>query len=480
MSEIKPGDVVLGKYRVERVLGQGAMGCVLAVMNVDLEQRFAIKLMKASRAPAEAHARFVREAKITAKLRSEHAVKVLDVGTTEGGEPYMLMEHLEGRDLADELRARGPLPVGEAVEHILQACEALAEAHAAGVVHRDIKPANLFLARGAAGRVVLKVLDFGVSKLAGDGALTGDLAALGSPLYMSPEQMNASKDVDARCDVWALGVTLFELLVGRTPFHADTIHVVVAQVGLKDPPPLAPLRPDLPAGLEAVIRACLEKTPERRMASVAALAAALAPFGPERAKRHAEQAAAVLGEQVAPARPTVELPPAESATRAGVLTAPLPPAALTATTGGRAALAQATLSTSALTPPKRRRGVFAAAAAALAAGGALAAALVGGRGRAVGPSLGAGTIPEPPASSPAQPRIEAPRAELPEAGASSEAAMDAGAPAATATASARAAEAAPPKNMPAVPKGAPKPEPRAPAETTKPAPVKPPGTTYNL
>jgi serine/threonine-protein kinase len=466
---IKPGDLVLSKYRVDRVLGEGAMGVVLAVTNVDLEQRFAVKIMRPSKAAAESHQRFVREARIAARLRSEYAVKVVDVGTTETGEPYMLMEHLDGHDLAAELRARGRLVIADAVGYVLEACEALAEAHAAGIVHRDIKPANLFLARGPGGRVVLKVLDFGISKLADDVDLTGDLAVLGSPLYMSPEQMRSSKTVDARCDVWALGVTLYELLAGKTPFHADKVQAVCARVALEEPPPLGPARPDLPAGLEAVIMACLQKDPARRWPNMAALAAALVPYGGERARWHAEAAAALLGEQVAPARPTDVLPPQPSAAGTSARTTPLLPA-LTGTTGA-AAMAQATL---APVPAKRRRGL-AAALAAVAAGGALAAGLLGGRGRSTAPEHGAATVPPPPASSPALPPAAPPPAVVADAGPPLE--PDAGAPAKTTTTT---APVAPDKSKPAAPKLEPKPKPEPPAEPPKPPPVKPPGTTYSL
>jgi serine/threonine-protein kinase len=269
-----PGDVVMGKFRVDRVLGSGSMGVVLEVTNLDLGQRFAIKLMHEGKTTADQRERFLREARTASKLRSQHAVRVLDVGTFEAA-PYMLMEHLDGRDLAAELVAGGPMPVIDAVEYVLQTCEAIAEAHAANVVHRDIKPANLFLVRGPGGMPCVKVLDFGISKVADSVALTGDAMALGSPLYMSPEQMRSSRDVDARSDIWALGVTLYELVAGRTPFHGEQIQEVCTRVALDDPPSLAALRPDLPAGLEAVIRSCLQKDRERRWSNVARLAEAL-------------------------------------------------------------------------------------------------------------------------------------------------------------------------------------------------------------
>jgi serine/threonine-protein kinase len=206
------------------------------------------------------------------------------------------MEFLDGSDLDAVLAARGRLPFVEAVHFVLQVCEALAEAHKAGIVHRDLKPANLFLAKFADGSPCVKVLDFGVSKLTDGGvALTQDTAALGSPLYMSPEQMQASKDVDARSDVWALGVVLYQLVADKTPFHGDGIQQVVARVFQGEPTPLAVFRTDAPPGFEAVLLRCFAKDRDRRFQDVAELAAALVPFGPPRAAMYAERAAAILG-----------------------------------------------------------------------------------------------------------------------------------------------------------------------------------------
>src|SRR5579859_1664764 len=200
---VKEGDLLAGKYRVERVLGVGGMGIVVAARHEQLEQRVAIKFVRDEALDnKEAVERFLREARAAVRLKSEHAAKVLDVGTLESGAPYMVMEFLEGSDLAAVLVERGPLPVEEAAEYVLQACEAVAEAHAAGIVHRDLKPQNLFLARTVGGAPRVKVLDFGVSKtLHGNpttgGGLTQTRLMLGSPLYMSPEQMRSSRDVDA-------------------------------------------------------------------------------------------------------------------------------------------------------------------------------------------------------------------------------------------------------------------------------------------
>jgi len=305
---IAPGQILAGKYAIERVLGQGTMGLVLGARHIALQQPVAIKIMLAGRkVTADHEARFLREARIAAMLKSEHAAKVLDMGTHESGAPYIVMEFLDGQDLAAVLEERGPLQVGDAVAYILQACEAIAEAHALGIVHRDIKPANLFLTKSMDGDCV-KVVDFGVAKqMDSDLGLTGTGAALGSPLYMSPEQMNGSRDVDARADIWALGVTLYELLAQTTPFHADTVMALMTHVLLEPPRPLEQFRPDAPPGLAAVIVQALEKDRQRRFPSVAQFAAALAPYAGASSAQHVERAAKVQHVDVAPSRPTIEL-----------------------------------------------------------------------------------------------------------------------------------------------------------------------------
>jgi serine/threonine-protein kinase len=311
-SLLIPGTMLLGKFRVERVLGRGAMGVVVAATNVALGQRVALKFMLPGKGPTpERDARFLREARIAARLTSQHVAKVLDVGTMEATNlPYLVMEHLDGQDLDAVLEERGPLPIAEAVSYILQVCEAVAEAHKAGIVHRDLKPANLFLVKLADGSPCVKVLDFGVSKLTEPGAaLTMEAAVLGSPLYMSPEQMQASKDVDARSDIWALGIVLYQLVVNLTPFHGDVIQQVCARVFHGEPTPLSTFRADVPAGFEAVLLHCFEKDRERRWPNVAEFAAALVPFGPARSVVHAERAAAILGVTADVPRLTELLPP---------------------------------------------------------------------------------------------------------------------------------------------------------------------------
>ena len=306
---VEPGQILAGKYRIDRVLGAGGMGMVLAATHLVLGSRVAIKVMLGGgkRGP-EHEARFMREARVASMLRSEHAGKVLDVGTTEQGATYIVMEYLDGRDLGALLQARGPLPVDEAVSFVLQACEAIAEAHGLGIVHRDIKPANLFLTTGVSGAPCVKVVDFGIAKQSDETqALTQTGAALGSPLYMSPEQMRGSRDVDARSDIWALGVTLYQLLAGTTPFHADTLMAVVSIVQLEPPTPLAEYRADVTPSLAAVIHQCFEKDPARRWQSVSAFAAALAPHGSAVSAGYAARIASVQQVDVAPSRPTTEL-----------------------------------------------------------------------------------------------------------------------------------------------------------------------------
>jgi len=273
------GSVLAGKYRIERVLGAGAMGVVVAALHLSLERRVAVKfLLPTAVKNPEAVARFTREGRAAAKIQSEHVAKVLDVGEVEGGSPYIVMEYLEGCDLATVLEQHGPMPVGEAVDAVLQACEALAEAHALGIVHRDLKPANLFRTHRADGSPITKVLDFGLSKAhrPGELALTRSAATMGSPRYMSPEQIRSARDVDARSDIWALGVILYELLAGQAPFRGEGPTELAAKIIEDQPRSLREPRPDVAESLESVIFRCLAKSPAERWGDVAALARALA------------------------------------------------------------------------------------------------------------------------------------------------------------------------------------------------------------
>jgi serine/threonine protein kinase len=282
---IAPGDLLGEKYRIESVLGRGGMGVVFAAVHVRLEQRVAIKfLLEEAGAHPEMRERFAREARAASKIRSEHVARVLDVGVMGSGVPYTVMEYLEGEDLARTLRRRGALPVTEAVGYLLQACEALAEAHVAGIVHRDLKPANVFLARRADGSVSVKLLDFGISKVvvegADGGAITHGATILGSPRYMPPEQIRSTRDVDARGDLWSLGATLFELVAGQPAFQADTLPELCVRILEEPAPELEHLVPQAPPGLSGVLHRCLAKERTARYATVAELAAALGPFGP--------------------------------------------------------------------------------------------------------------------------------------------------------------------------------------------------------
>jgi eukaryotic-like serine/threonine-protein kinase len=283
--------LLANKYRVERVLGRGGMGVVVAAHHVQLNEKVAIKfLLPEALAKPETVERFMREARAAVRIKSEHVARVSDVGVLEDGEPYMVMECLEGIDLAAWLRQRGVLPVEQAVEFLLQACEAIAEAHALGIVHRDLKPSNLFVVRRADGLWSVKVLDFGISKSIPSGAsgadprLTHTAAVIGSPLYMPPEQMEASSAVDARADIWALGVVLFELITGQAPFAGETIPEICMKIAVAAPRSMRSLRPEAPQALEFIIKRCLEKDPARRYKDVAELAHALLAFGPQRAR----------------------------------------------------------------------------------------------------------------------------------------------------------------------------------------------------
>jgi serine/threonine protein kinase len=298
IAPVREGEILDAKYRVERVLGVGGMGVVVAATHVQLHTRVALKfLLPAALGNAQIVERFAREARAAVQIQSEHVARVTDVGTLPTGSPYMVMEYLEGGDLADVVAKAGPMPVTQAVGYVLQACEAIAEAHSLGIVHRDLKPANLFLARRTGRDSVVKVLDFGISKTndSGPSGLTQTSAMMGSPYYMAPEQMMSSKDVDARADIWALGIILYELLAGTPPFVAETMPEIVYMVTQRDPPALAEKRPDVPPGLADVVVRCLFRDPAQRYANVAKLAAALASFGPPRSEISVERISRVLG-----------------------------------------------------------------------------------------------------------------------------------------------------------------------------------------
>ena len=287
MTEAPPvqvGDVIAGKYRIDELIEEGGMAFIARATHLGLRKRVAIKLLhpKVLETPAVL-ARFRREARALAMLRSEHVVRVLDVDELPNHIPYMVLEFLEGEDLGRLLESRGTLPVAEAVSYMLQACDAIIEAHTQGIVHRDIKPANLFLARTQQGGQRIKVIDFGAARTKfaitsdPEPSLTRTGLSLGTPGYMAPEQLRGEK-VDKRVDVWALGVSLYELLAGFPPFMGMDQASMVTQVLRTAPAPLSSLRDDIPVELDAVIRRCLAKVREQRMASVEALAEAIEPF----------------------------------------------------------------------------------------------------------------------------------------------------------------------------------------------------------
>jgi serine/threonine-protein kinase len=280
---LRPGEELAGKYRVDRVIGSGAMGVVLLAWHMELEQSVAIKFLYPEFAADDNGAeRFRREARAAARIKNEHVARVLDVGTLKAqGVPYIVMEYLHGRDLARELSERGALPVGEAVRYVLEACEAVAEAHAHGIVHRDLKPANLFLAERSNGERMIKVLDFGISKVTSSSpermGITDTAVLMGSPAYMSPEQLESSRSVDGRSDIWSLGVIAYELVMGALPFSGDSVPQLVRAVIAGTRKPLTE-RDALLVELEAIVGRCLRQDRADRFQNIAELRDALARF----------------------------------------------------------------------------------------------------------------------------------------------------------------------------------------------------------
>ncbi len=297
-SVVAAGTILAGKYRVERLLGQGGMGVVVQAQHIQLDERVALKFLTAEWAThPEAAERFLREARAAVRIKNEHVARVSDVGTLDTGSPYMVMEYLEGRDLGQILEKSGPMQLLDAVDYLVQGCEAIAEAHGMGIVHRDLKPANLFLTKHPDGSPLVKVLDFGISKQTGGAVdnLTRTTATMGSALYMSPEQMQQSRNVDHRTDVYALGVTLYELLAGKQPYYAETLPQLCAEILTGTPTPLRDLRPDIPSDFAFVLEKAYARDRNIRYQSIAEYVFALAPYAPERSQGSIDRVARLSG-----------------------------------------------------------------------------------------------------------------------------------------------------------------------------------------
>jgi eukaryotic-like serine/threonine-protein kinase len=353
-----PGQVLVGKYVVEHVVGAGAMAIVVSALHKQLDTRVAIKFLRPEMlSKSDLVSRFRREGRAAAKIRSKHVARVFDVGELEDGTPFIVMEYLEGHNLAQVLEERGPMPVGETIGYALQVCEALAGAHALGIVHRDIKPANIFLHSDGEADCV-KLLDFGISKAVpgaggNDLSLTQTVSLMGSPLYMSPEQLRETRIADARSDIWALGVVVYELLTGEVAFNAESITKLTATILEGSPKPICAFRPDVPAELESVIHRCLAKDMALRYQAVTDLARDLMPFASDDARGAAERSPLLRS-------PTGVPLPAGGAP----LRSPLPPASGQVSKGGGVVVATSyesasrislspTLPSSAATTPAR-------------------------------------------------------------------------------------------------------------------------------
>ncbi len=300
LKKVPVGKVLADKYRVERILGWGGMGVVAAARHVQLREAVAVKFLL--KTDPIAQARFLREARAAARIRSEHVARVFDIGQLDDGTQYLVMEFLEGCDLDEIVKQDGPLPVDKAIEYTLQACAAMAAAHARGIIHRDLKPANLFLAHRDDGTRVVKVIDFGISKLipeAGDrgdeesSKLTASTVVMGSPCYMAPEQMQSARDVDVRADVWGLGATLHFMLTGKAPFTGQSLWDIFQGI-VEGVTPLSELRLDVPEALDRIVARCLDKLPEGRFGSVAIFATALEPFAPIGVRPYVERISRIL------------------------------------------------------------------------------------------------------------------------------------------------------------------------------------------
>jgi eukaryotic-like serine/threonine-protein kinase len=302
-DRFQPGTVVDDKFRIDARIGEGGMGVVYRAWDLVLERWVAIKVPRPEHAyDPDAAVQFAKEARAMARLRGSHVGRVLEVGYTDARCPFVVLEYLQGHTLRAELEAHGPLEVSQAVDFVLQACEAVAEAHAADIVHCDLKPENLVLALAPDGTRVIKVIDFGISRRT-DACLNTESVseAAGSPRYMAPEQLVCPERVDERADIWSLGVVLFELLTGSHPFDNESLAAMRVNLLTEDPPSLCAIRAHLSPELDGVVRRCLSKHVDDRFASMAELADALSPFAEGSCAQSVRRVRRILGESSRPA-----------------------------------------------------------------------------------------------------------------------------------------------------------------------------------
>jgi len=288
----KAGDLVAGKYRILGAIGEGGVGTILEAHHELLDKDVALKLIALEPTPNTSAAslaeRFLIEARAAAKVESPHVARVMDVGKLDSGAPFMVMERLEGCNLEELLTLEGTLSVEDTVDYVMQALQGLAHAHVLGVVHRDLKPANLFLARQPDGSSVIKIVDFGIAMLLDDAGrrqvatrVTGSGVLVGSPLYMSPEQVRDEEHIDHRTDIWSVGVVLYELLTGKLPFGTTAVGLGEIFGAILQEPlvPASERREGVPKEVDAVIARCLSREVGDRYSDVSEIARAIAPFG---------------------------------------------------------------------------------------------------------------------------------------------------------------------------------------------------------
>ncbi|HEY0464517.1 MAG TPA: serine/threonine-protein kinase, partial [Polyangiaceae bacterium] len=283
---VREGEVLAGKYRVERIPGRNGLGVLVQVRHLELGQEVTLKfLVPDACLYPEFVQRFIREARAAVKIQGEHVARVTDVGRLESGAPYMVREFLRGPDLSEVLKVRGALPIPEACDYIIQAAEAVAEAHVLGIAHRNLRPTTLVVTRRSDGAPLVKVFDFAAAEALHvepftkrSVSLVGSSALLASLPYLSPEQVRDPHNVDFRADVYGLGAILYELLSGVAPFEAESAPALLAMVAADVPVRLRTLRFGLPTALEEAVMRCLEKSRELRFANMSELSQALRPF----------------------------------------------------------------------------------------------------------------------------------------------------------------------------------------------------------